>query len=223
MPRDFVTFLTAFRNANQSWLNRGGLLSVLEKGRLLDLLGVGYDVDAKGQVLFRPDASPRFAAFSHFEVEGDSGRTLQRLKSAEFDPTTSVILRREPAHFLSRVSAGPNHFRLLHYQTPAADQLTLRVRNDTPRLILFNDRYSPSWEAYWNGKPLQIIPANSIFMAVAVPEGEGELTFMFRPKLFIKLSRVSAITALLLLLLGGIALLRPSFWRMWQPKKQFLE
>lgn len=207
LSSDYVDFLKTFKDLDSSWFNRAGFLSILEDDRPLDLLGVGYDVDAEnGGVLFRADAIPRFAAFSSYEVQGDKLDAFTRLKAVNFNPTTTVLLQEQPN--LSFPSIVSDRFRLLHYETPSADQLKLQISMDSPRLVMFNDRFSPSWEAYWNGKPLRIILANTIFMAVVLPEGAGELTFVFHPSLFYKLSVISSMAAGILFLLGGIVWLR---------------
>jgi uncharacterized membrane protein YfhO len=86
----------------------------------------------------------------------------------------------------------------------ALSKVRVKVTADTNRLILFNDRFSSNWEAHWNGNSLQIQRANSLFMLVEVPKGQGELTFDFRPRQFIFLSKVSSITAEFVLLLASI-------------------
>jgi hypothetical protein len=211
LSADYAKLLHTFKSPDPSWYHRAGLVSTLEDTRLLDLLGVGYDTAAEGGVSFRPNAIPRFAAFSRFEVQSDPTLALQRLKAADFDPTKIVLLQGEPT------SARPNsdfgRFRLLRYETPEADQIRLRISETTPRLILFNDRFSPGWQASWNGKPIQIERANFAFMAVMLPEGAGELSFEFRPRLFILLAKVSAAIAAILSLLAIFTLYRSQFWK----------
>ena len=56
---------------------------------------------------------------------------------------------------------------------------------------MFNDNFSPNWEAYWNEEKLPIMRANGLFMAVIIPSGSGELNFVFNPRLFSQLSRAS--------------------------------
>lgn len=215
LPRDLVEFLKVFRDLDSSWFNRAGFISAIEDERFLDLLGVAYDVDTSMEIVSRPNAIPRFAAFPDYEVMGEQSASLQRLKARDFDPARIVLLQSEPAVSHPHVATG--RFQQLAYETPGADKLSLKITSETPRLILFNDHFSPHWQAYWNGKPLQILRANGIFMAVALPDGPGDLAFVFRPQLFIRLARVAAIAALLLLPLGAFALLWPGFRRARSP------
>lgn len=58
-----------------------------------------------------------------------------------------------------------------------------KVKNDTS--IFFTIPYDQGWSAYQNGKKLQIQQAQTGFMKIDVPEGEGTITLSFIPKGFI--------------------------------------
>lgn len=210
-PKDFVDFISTFKEIDSSWFNRAGVVTVLEAPRFLDLFGVAYDTDALQGVIERPNAIPRFAAFSNYEVLNQQ-IGLQRLKDVEFDPTKTLVLGSQPVDALPAVAA--RRFQRLDYRTPKADHLSTTITDEMPRIILFNDRFSPNWQAYWNGNPLQIVRANNLFMAVSVPSGSGELSFIFRPWLFMQLARISAIVAGLLLLFWIVGFLWPRTHRL---------
>ena len=58
-----------------------------------------------------------------------------------------------------------------------------KVKNETS--IFFTIPYDQGWSAYQNGKKLQIQQAQTGFMKIDVPEGEGTITLSFIPKRFI--------------------------------------
>lgn len=58
-----------------------------------------------------------------------------------------------------------------------------KVKNETS--IFFTIPYDQGWSAYQNGKKLQIQQAQTGFMKVDVPEGEGTITLSFIPKGFV--------------------------------------
>ena len=58
-----------------------------------------------------------------------------------------------------------------------------KVKNETS--IFFTIPYDQGWSAYQNGKKLQIQQAQTGFMKVDVPEGEGTITLSFIPKEFV--------------------------------------
>ena len=58
-----------------------------------------------------------------------------------------------------------------------------KVKNETS--IFFTIPYDRGWSAYQNGKKIQIQQAQTGFMKIDVPEGEGTITLSFIPKGFI--------------------------------------
>ena len=58
-----------------------------------------------------------------------------------------------------------------------------KVKNETS--IFFTIPYDQGWSAYQNGKKLQIQQAQTGFMKIDIPEGEGTITLSFIPKGFI--------------------------------------
>jgi len=47
--------------------------------------------------------------------------------------------------------------------------------------VVLNDVWHPWWFAEVDGTPVPLLRANGIFRAVAVPAGEHEVRFVFRP------------------------------------------
>ncbi|MDF1756854.1 MAG: hypothetical protein P1U74_00915 [Legionellaceae bacterium] len=201
-PSDFVSFLGNFSKLDSSWWARFGLLSILKNNKELNLLGVGYDL-VDGDEVFRPNAIPRFSAFSGFEIQDSRVLALQRLKDKSFDETKVVILS-DP---IDKIAPVYRRFEKLNYKHTNADQLKLKIASDTPRIILFNEHFSDDWHALWNGVPLTIIRANTIAMAVILPDGSGELVFDFKPYTFNLLVKVSIAMTILLSILLFIFLL----------------
>ena len=58
-----------------------------------------------------------------------------------------------------------------------------KIKNETS--IFFTIPYDQGWSAYQNGKKLQIQQAQTGFMKIDVPEGEGTITLSFIPKGFV--------------------------------------
>ena len=69
-----------------------------------------------------------------------------------------------------------------------------KVKNETS--IFFTIPYDQGWSAYQNGKKLQIQQAQTGFMKIDVPEGEGAITLSFIPKGFIAGASCSLIAIL---------------------------
>lgn len=212
LASNFVRFLGTFKNLDPSWFHRAGVYPVLDDARALDLFGVRYDVDMQtGRLLVRPNALPRFAAFSSYQVEPDFSATLSRLKSPAFNPETTLLLDKAPSDAI--VEKSNQHWQLLNYDRPDADRLHVKITPDMPRIILFNDRYNEGWQASWNGQKVPLQYANGIFMAVVLPEGAGDLLFDFKPALFYRLVSLAWAVAVALGVLSIFVYIHPLFRR----------
>ena len=198
VPLDLATFMINFQPADVSWYIRGGINATVTNPRLLDLLGVAYDM-VDGHAVHRPNALARFSAFSSYRVISDPRALFAELKNPVFDPARQVLLGQTPA---TAPIIGPKaRFELLRYASTGPSQLALTISADTPRVILFNDRYSSSWQASWNGAPISVANANGIFMGVILPEGAGVLTWSFVPTAFYRLALLAAVIAASLVIL----------------------
>jgi hypothetical protein len=213
LSSDFIHFLANFKILDSAWFSRAGFLASIEDERALDLLGVRYDIDPNtSRIIERPNAISRFAAFSVFEVMPDFNSTLARLKSPSFDLTTTLMLDKAPESAV--IGAQSTNWQLLRYERLSADQVRLDIASETPRIVLFNDRYSVYWNATWNGESLSLLRANGIFMAVVLPNGPGTLLFTFRPELFYRLVYLAFGVAIFLTVLTAFTYLPPLF-RKW--------
>jgi hypothetical protein len=93
----------------------------------------------------------------------------------------AAVVRAADAAILNRVmSANGNtpNARVLGYDK-IADGYAVRFDARNGGVLMVNTPFLPFWKARLNGKPLAIVPANTIHMAVAVPAGSGEITLSF--------------------------------------------
>ena len=90
---------------------------------------------------------------------------------------------------------------MLNYHLIKNDHIKINIKENDGRVILFNDRYSKNWSAYWNNKKIDVHKANSIFMGLVLPKGDGLLEFKFEPKLFNQLKNFSKSASIILLML----------------------
>ena len=178
-------------------------MTSLKNDRFLDLLGVKYGLNEDQTLQNRPGAVPRFAAFSSYIVEPDNDHVLTRLMDPSFNPMTTLALTETP-----RIGNVEGSLAPLDNVVSKSDTLVVAVPASVSRLIFFGDKYTPGWNAYWNGQKLQILKANFIFMAVVVPPGAGELEFCFEPQSFFLAVKVSLAAYTLMGILGIVVLIR---------------
>ena len=107
---------------------------------------------------------------------------------------------------LTDAPAGSPEPSLISY-TP--ERIVIRTRSNMPGLLVLKEAYYPGWQATVNGEPAEIYPTNVLFRGVAVPPGESEVAFTYRPHSWRIGLRISLAGGLLWLLLAvGCALAR---------------
>ncbi|MBN8956452.1 MAG: hypothetical protein J0H17_07695 [Rhizobiales bacterium] len=125
-----------------------------------------------------PRALPRVMFLTDWRVV-DFDRLLVDGWPADVDPRRTVLLKKAPtiSHTLeSGVATGEAW--LTRYANSEVD-----VSVDAPSggILLLNDVWHPWWRVTVDGKPSDILKANVIFRAVAVPPGEHVVRFTFHP------------------------------------------
>ncbi len=162
--------------------------------KALDMLNVRYiiarDTLPGTQVVFQsqtgllvlenPDYLPRAYLVGRYEVISHEDSILQRLKSPDFNPRTTVILIRKPD--IEPVPLDGTSVAEVHIEKYTPREIRLRVRTDAPRLLVLSEVYYPAgWKAYVDGKEVPIYQANYLFRALPVPEGDHEVVLRFDP------------------------------------------
>ena len=115
------------------------------------------------------------------------------LKKDNYDFTKNLILNSKAINQNLNRSFEAKKYKKLEYKKLSNDHIKINIDKNYGRAVLFNDRYSKNWKAYWNQKKININKANNIFMGVILPEGNGILEFKFEPKIFNNLKKTSKI------------------------------
>ncbi len=106
---------------------------------------------------------------------------LARMRDPAWDPRKTVLLGSPPE--ASMVSSGqavagsPDNVEVKTY-TPT--RIELAVQSAQPAYVLINDAYDPDWQVEVNGRPAELLRADYILRAVAVPAGASKVTLHYR-------------------------------------------
>ncbi|MBI5560794.1 MAG: YfhO family protein [Deltaproteobacteria bacterium] len=180
----------------------GALTANIKDPRYLELMGVRYDVDEAANITIRPNALSRFMLFEDFSMSAGDTETLKILKDAGFNPRQTLILDEDPGMPLPGVK---REGRDVEFTSLSSSSIDVHVKNSTPSLLFFNDSYNRGWKAYVNGKERPVIRADFNFMAVALPAGESDVVFRFKPGPFYRGAKLTA-SGIILFFLAGTAL-----------------
>ena len=124
-----------------------------------------------------PRALPRVMEVGDWQA-ADFNRLDARGWPAAVDPRQTVLLERAPKQVPPGVHRRGGTARILRYVNSEVD---VAVNAPDGGLLLLTDVWHPWWRATLDGKPVDILRADAIFRAVALPPGAHEVRFTFEP------------------------------------------
>jgi hypothetical protein len=154
--------------------------------------------------LYRVDGTvPRAYVVGKAIVEKESVKVLQRLSTAEFDPTREVILDsdapiRTSSHLKSQAI-------IERYEN---DVVTIQTAGREDGILVLADSYYPGWKAFVDGKETKIFKANHFFRAVVAPKGNHRIEFRYEPWSFRLGIIISTVTLVCVVVISLVLFLR---------------
>ncbi len=94
-----------------------------------------------------------------------------------FDPRRTVLLDQAPSPPAAS-AAAPGSVAIRDYGTT---EVTLAVDAPAGGYVVLNDVWHHWWQVEIDGRPAEMLRANVLFRAVAVPPGRSTVRFVFRP------------------------------------------
>ena len=183
--------------------------------RLLRLGAVGFVLalhqeGLEGLVLEATVASPFREPIRVFSVPGSLPRSYvvgglrvaageeayRALLDVSFDPTREIVL---DSGTTTLPPSGPvGSSRLVDHRP---DRVRLDANLSLPGYLVLVEAYDPGWRAFVDGQEVPVLRANTAFRAVALPAGNHEVEFRYRPRgvtlgLSVSLIALGAATAL---------------------------
>lgn len=191
--------------------------------KLFQLLGIKYIVDKNDQMKerwfpetnkFNPElftllwqegkwkiyqyneALPRAFLVNDYVVESDPSKIISKLYDPLFLPSKSVIL--EEVLPKDVILNGDTVLSFVTLSKYSGNKVFFNVKSVGTNLLFLSDNYFPGWEAYVDNKKTPIYRADYTFRAVAVPNGDHVVTFIYNPSSFKLGSKVTIVSIVLL-------------------------
>ena len=127
-----------------------------------------------GYIYENPDAFPRVTFATEARDADFTACSADGVWPAA-DLRSTVLLERPPAGAAPR---RPGQVRIVSYRNT---EVILEADSPDGGFLVLNDLWHPWWLADVDGKPAEILRANVLFRAVAVPPGRHRVRFVFRP------------------------------------------
>lgn len=192
-----------------AWLG-GSVLAVdmyLSEEMITVLGGLGADIESRpfhadGMILYRNrSALPRARLVdSWLPQSGSLDDFLEEIRSGRRDPAGPVTLDRRPS---PEPVAGAEPLPPVEFVDDGVDEVVLSAAPPRPALLVLADMNAPGWGAEVDGEPADLLAADHVLRAVALPAGEHRVRFVFhdpalRTGLILTAAGVLAALALLL-------------------------
>jgi len=163
--------------------------------------------DAEVKIYENRDVLPRAFFVSEYRVVQDGVEGLGLLSSDDFEPTTYVILEKEPDPLTPSIDAelAQPHVEILDY---APNKVIIRAASATGGFVVLSDLYYHGWKAFVDGVPQEVYKADYAFRAVQLEAGEHHIEFVFDPLSFRVGATVSLGTLSLVAILTVVVLSR---------------
>lgn len=130
---------------------------------------------ADGYIYENPRALPR-VLFTTRAQAANFEALLRRGGWPAVDPETTVLLTAAPPEPV--IARRPGAVRIAAYHNT---EIVLDADSPDGGYVVLNDVWHEWWAVEINGKPAEMLRANVIFRAVAVPPGKHTVRFVFRP------------------------------------------
>jgi hypothetical protein len=145
---------------------------------------------------------PRAKLFGTWRESTNDTAVLNELASPQFDPHASVFVN---GAVNLTAAAGTNFngdVKIAKYQPK---HIELTASNSAPAVLLYNDKYSPNWRVWVDGKEEKQLRANYIMRGIPLAAGEHRIEMKYsQPTTGLKVSLVGL--AIGFLILGFLAL-----------------
>jgi len=122
----------------------------------------------------------------------------------KMDLHTQAVLREEDVQKCNEFARDSSAF--IGLESYAPNELHYLYRSDKPSIAVFSEIFHPSWKATLvkedgTVEPLELMRANWVLRAAALPEGIGEIVMRYQPQDYVTGKRISLVCSILLLLM----------------------
>ncbi len=180
-----VKYVVTWRGSLVTWQNKA------VEAEMLAREGEGETL----KHLYRLPGEPRPAWVVHDVLVAASRDELYgRLNAPDFDPWATAVLWK-PAP-VEPGDPAADEVTLTHFEP---DRVAVRARLGAAGLLVLGEVTYPGWQVWVNGQRAELYEADGVLRAVALPPGEWQVEFRFRPVTFYAGAAVSALTILALL------------------------
>ena len=146
------------------------------------------------------NAYPRAFVVHAVESASSTEDALGRMARENFDPSSRVVLEGNPPESSSdsATPVPPDKAAIVYH---SANTVKIKAALKKPGVLVLSESYFPGWNAFVDGKPAPIYPADVMLRGVILEAGEHEIEFVYFPASF-KVGLALSCGAMLIILAG---------------------
>jgi hypothetical protein len=172
----------------------------------LPISGESFPLDERRDdvLIYRnPECMPHAFLVGRVIKVADTREALGALLSDAFDPRHEAVVEGAPG--IAQTDSLRGDAKIVSYM---ANNVLIHTAARTAALLVLSDMFYPGWEAAVDGRPAPIYRVNATMRGVAVPEGDHEIAFTFRPA-SVRWGAIVSTIGILLLCTGFIVIRTP--------------
>ena len=143
-----------------------------------DSFKLTYD-DVAYQIYENIKAYPKAFLLDKYSVKTNSQEILNEMFTKDLNLRETVVLEKDPQ---SEPNFKKGELNLLTY---TSNKIKIKTNTDGNSLLFISDPFYPGWEAFVDGKEIEILRSDFTFRAVSIPKGEHLIEFNYFPKSFV--------------------------------------
>jgi hypothetical protein len=164
------------------------------------------------QVYNRPDTKvygvrfwlPRIFFVNRYEVSDNLG-ILKKIAARSFDPRDIAYVSEDIKTKIDSPLQGAEA-EMIQY---GLQNFTIKATATGNNLLFLSEAYYPKgWNAFIDGKEIEILRLNYLFRGVIIPKGTHTLTMKFEPASFSTGRQISLVSNILVLIGMGVVMVR---------------
>ena len=150
-------------------------------------------------------AAERVFLTSNYQVYGSNAEFEKKFFSKEFNISKAILLQNELDFPSKENNPKGDQVSIVSYK---ANDIVVRVKVNSKKLLFLSDMYFPGWKAYVDGKDTPIIRTDYAFRSVVIPYGNHQVEFHYRPTSFVYGLIVMFTSLMILFIVSVVAYMR---------------
>jgi hypothetical protein len=128
-----------------------------------------------------------------------AAEALKAIESPNFNPQNAAVIEgvKESAAGSLVNNQNESSSETISWRRSDFDHVVIDAALKNDGFVVLTDTYYPGWYAYIDGKPTEILRANYLFRALAVPTGHHHISFSYEPLSF-RIGMILAIAGVVL-------------------------